>query len=120
MTIEGAEFEISLNAADSSCGITNSCEGEIDLTVEGGNSPFTYYWSNGATTEDIDGLCPGTYDVSVTDAGGCTLVDTTTLVAPSPIIIGIADIGDESCGGACDGYIDIDVFGGVAPYTYVW
>ena len=48
-------------------GVSN---GAIDLTVTG-TGPFTYSWSNGATTEDITGLPAGSYTVNVTGSGGC-------------------------------------------------
>jgi len=45
--------------------------GLIDLTVEGGISPYEYLWSNGEITEDLDPLAGGLYTVIVTDGNGC-------------------------------------------------
>jgi hypothetical protein len=45
--------------------------GAIDITADGGNPPFQFYWSNGANTEDISNLSAGSYSVSVTDGMGC-------------------------------------------------
>jgi len=51
----------------------NVCNGSADLTVSG-NDPFSYLWSNGSTSEDVSGLCVGTYDVTVTDNNECATV----------------------------------------------
>ena len=51
--------------------------GTIDLTAAGGLSPYTFQWSNGETTEDINILQPGTYTATVKDANGCTFFEST-------------------------------------------
>lgn len=53
--------------------------GSIDLSVSGGTSPYTYLWSNGATTQDISGLNIGTYSVVVTDFHNCTTTASETI-----------------------------------------
>ena len=65
------DFSLTLTTeiTETYCG---GCVGAIDLTVSGGQMPYTFSWSNSATTEDIDGLCIGVYNVTVTDATGCT------------------------------------------------
>lgn len=65
-----------------------SCEvsgNNIDLIVDGGEGPFTFQWSNGATTEDLSGVMPGTYQVLVEDALACQATHTST------VQIGIVD-----------------------------
>ena len=54
--------------------VTTTNNGAIDVTAAGGTPNYFYTWSNAATTEDLTGLLPGTYTVTVTDANGCTAV----------------------------------------------
>jgi subtilisin-like proprotein convertase family protein len=93
-------------------------DGTIDLTVTGATAPITFLWSNGATTEDLTNLTPGTYTVEVNDASGCLGVISFTVNPASPITIS-GSVIDENCGDQ-EGVIDIVVLGGVLPYTYLW
>lgn len=46
---------------------TNGTNGSIDITVTQGSQDYSFEWSNGATTEDLDNLESGSYDLTVTD-----------------------------------------------------
>jgi len=50
---------------------SNNADGSIDLMVNGGNLPYAFYWSNAATTKDVNNLMVGTYWVNITDANDC-------------------------------------------------
>ncbi|SDT10205.1 SprB repeat-containing protein [Winogradskyella sediminis] len=93
--------------------------GTVDLTVTGGTAPYTYAWSNTATTEDMVGLMAGTYNVTVTDANGCTA--TTSVTVSQPAAISASGVATHvSCNGGSNGTVDLTVVGGTAPYTYAW
>ena len=95
--------------------------GAIDLTVSGGTAPYFFSWSNGSTTEDINGLAAGTYTVDITDANGCTVTTVATITQPAGALsISLSVSQNVSCNGGADGAIDLSVIGGTAPYTYSW
>lgn len=66
-------------------------DGMIELIVLGGSPPFTYQWSNNATSKDIDNLSLGQYDVRVVDANGCQLINNFKVFPISPFTL-------NSCG----------------------
>ena len=105
--------------------VCNGALGQILLTSQSlGSAPFTYSWSNGATTQDITGLSAGTYTVDVTDSAGC--VDSTTLTLVDTSFTLTAIKSDQGCSypPANDGSIQITVtpyLGTLVPnYTHVW
>ncbi|GIV32986.1 MAG: hypothetical protein KatS3mg031_0521 [Chitinophagales bacterium] len=96
--------------------------GRIELQVSGGPPPYTYSWSNGATTRIVDGLTPGTYCVTVSDAGGClkdTCFQVTTQSHCSSLSLS-GTVTAVSVPGQNDGAVVLTVVGGTSPYSYSW
>lgn len=99
--------------------MVGEADGAIDLSVNGGTSPYSYQWENGTMTEDRSGLAVGTYSVTVTDDNDCTEEANYNVENPGTFIAN-ANIGDVSCFGDTDGSIDLEIQGGVEPYMYNW
>jgi hypothetical protein len=94
--------------------------GKVNITVSGGTTPYTYLWSNGATTQNITGLAPGIFVVTVTGVGGCTVVGQATVYNDNGAFnINNYIVSNEHCSNH-QGGIDISVQGGTTPYTYSW
>ena len=93
--------------------------GAISIITSGGTTPYTFSWSNGATTEDLSSLPTGFYSLIVTDFSNCTANYSTTILQPLDIVIG-QSITDVSCFGGNNGSIDMTPAGGVTPYSYSW
>ena len=109
--------DIDLTSQNLSC--FGSQDGSVSATATGGQSPYSYIWSNGMTSSAINNLSAGTYVVTITDDNGCVGYDEVEVFQPEPIEIE-ATITSETCFGAMDGSIDLSSVGGIAPYTYFW
>ncbi|MGV3589343.1 MAG: T9SS type A sorting domain-containing protein [Adhaeribacter sp.] len=94
-------------------------DGSVDLSVIGGTGPYTFMWSNGATTEDLTGVMASTYSVTVMDAMGKKAM-TSVMVGERgmPLTLSIAHQNVMRAGGY--GSIDLSIMGGVAPYSVLW
>ena len=110
-----------------SSGATNGCNGVIatDIVIYPSQVPFSIEWSNGATTEDISQLCPGTYTATITSANGCTKVITRIVNDCSgnipPVRITDFDLSKtKDCTQAGGGAVTAIITGGVQPLTYAW
>jgi len=75
-----------------------SANGSINTTVTGGTAPYSYVWSNGMNIADPTGLAAGTYNVTVTDAKGCTIVGGPyTLANPAAVTLTASSIVNTTC-----------------------
>lgn len=108
-----------MNSSVVSVGCAGGADGSVDITVQGGVFPYTYSWSNGAVTEDINNVSGGTFDVTVTDANLCTITATFTITEPTAITSSVAGT-DVTCNGANNGEADLTVSGGTTPYNFLW
>jgi gliding motility-associated-like protein len=97
--------------------------GAVNITATGGYSTaYTYSWTGPAsftaTTEDLSSRPAGIYNVTVTDAGGCTQGATATIQEPTLVTASVAKT-NVLCNGGTTGTITVtSASGGVSPYTY--
>jgi hypothetical protein len=98
------------------------CNGSItNLVIVGGTSPFSYLWSNGATTGEVFGLCAGSYTGTITDANGCVYSPPFPAVVVAPTALSVSmSVVDATTPGGNNGSVSATVSGGTAPYTYQW
>ncbi|MEK7415333.1 MAG: hypothetical protein AAB263_18660, partial [Planctomycetota bacterium] len=110
---------INLNAAVLSNTTCNGGNGSINLTITPPGNPYVINWSNGAMTEDLSNLLPGSYTVTVTTGVNCTAIQSFTVNDDPDEPVLTANFTAANCGFA-NGLIDLQVSGGVTPYTYSW
>jgi len=116
-----------------------TCDGILDVEVIKGAGGYTYQWSNGATTQDINNLCPGTYTVTVTDLAQCTNTQTFELCCCNETVeIEPGNFNTQKGNCYAEGIqntipltitgqaystnkmIETEIFGGTKDYTCVW
>ncbi|MFK8162694.1 MAG: hypothetical protein AB8H12_09555, partial [Lewinella sp.] len=115
VTDEGS-FGATAIVTDVSC--NGAADGSISLEL-GGTAPYTYVWSNESNEEALNGLAPGIYSVTITDATGCTAEVEAEVSEPGELVIE-AIVTNTGCSGEANGAIDLVMTGGTPPYTYEW
>ncbi|WP_341908435.1 T9SS type A sorting domain-containing protein [Fluviicola taffensis] len=105
-----------INASTVVCPATT---GTATAVVTGTNGPFTYLWSNAATTSSISSVPLGTYSCVITDALGCSVTKSTIIYATSPLNVGVSTV-NATCIYNTDGSANTIVSGGTAPYSYAY
>jgi hypothetical protein len=116
-------FNISggMTSTDVTC--NGSADGTATLTPTGGTASYTFAWDAAAgnqTTPSISNLASGTYFVTITDANGCSTIDSVTIVEPTVVGTSGGTSTDVTCNGANDGTASVVASGGTPAYTYSW
>ena len=76
-------LQLSSVTIDSPC--YQSCDGEISITISGGNSPYNISWRDSLNNEfnnsdfTVTNLCPSQYYINYIDENGCIEIDTIIL-----------------------------------------
>lgn len=100
------------------------CDGTASVAPTGGSgSGYTYNWQPGNPvgqgTDQVSGLCPGNWTVTITDGAGCDTTYAFT-IAPFTPITPVATVQQVPCNGACNGSISLNTTGGVGNLSYAW
>jgi len=77
---QNTSLETSVEVEHNTAFCSSTANGAIDLSIMGGSQPYSYTWSNNAMTEDLTGLEPGVYEVVITDADGCQVTLSITVL----------------------------------------
>jgi PKD repeat protein len=104
-----------INIVNENCG---QIDGSFEISASGGTTPYSYDIGLGAATNPIfENLASGVYNITLTDANGCSEVQSATVGSSSAINIFFVDILPETCG-QMNGGFTVNVTGGVAPYLF--
>ncbi|HEY1039601.1 MAG TPA: PKD domain-containing protein, partial [Bacteroidia bacterium] len=113
-------FTVTLSADSATC--FSACDGAINLTVASGSTafdPYTYTWSNGASTQNLSGLCAGNYNVTVKNTATCSQTVSATVFQPaSAVVVSQTNNTPVTCNGYSDGSIAVAASGGTPSYVY--
>ncbi|GAB4489263.1 MAG: hypothetical protein OHK0019_06600 [Saprospiraceae bacterium] len=111
---------LAANATATNESAAGANDGSATANPTGGTAPYTYLWSNAATTQTITGLAPGIYSVTITDDNDCTVEQTVVVNSFNCAISAEPAISNVTCAGANNGSVTLNLNGGTAPFTYLW
>lgn len=98
----------------------NTETGAVDITVNGGQSPYTYLWSNGNTNQNANNLPAGINTVTVTDSRGCETYESFNIIAADAPLAVATPLTPETCSDPFGGSASLDISEGAPPYAVEW
>ena len=109
---------LTLSVAGIAAACNGGCTGQLICIPSGGVSPYAFSWNTGCTTPSCNNICAGAYNLTVTDANGCTANGNTTVTQPASLALSFFPTPSHC--GVADGKDSVSVSGGTIPYTYSW
>ncbi|MEX2511616.1 MAG: gliding motility-associated C-terminal domain-containing protein [Cyclobacteriaceae bacterium] len=103
-------------------------DGFIEYEVNGGLGELSFSWQGpdgfAADSQNLTGIGSGIYQLTITEASGCTLTREFELIQPEPLTAAetTSDFGgfEIQCYGGNEGYIHLNVKGGSGTYAINW
>ncbi len=113
----GCTLSLTVDAINISCFGLN--DGSLTAIPSAGSAPYTFLWSNGATTQNLSNLSAGTYTVTATDANNCSMIATGMISQAAQLNAFASNIINIDCANP-KGSVELIVNGGNEPYTFLW
>ncbi len=105
---------LKIQAEPKSASCWNTADGRVDVAVTGGDFPYRYEWDQGqGNQKNLVNVAPGPYQLSVTDAKGCSATKSVAVGSPPPIqeaTFECLDLGTDS--------LSFFTTGGSPPYSF--
>ena len=95
-------------------------DGSVAVTPSGGTAPYSYLWSNGATTPTTTGLAAGEWKVTVQDANKCAVTGSISVEAASCTLNATLEKTNPLCFGNSNGRISAQTSGNNGTLTFIW
>ncbi len=118
-TIRQPAEELSTTFEQSEPSCNGGMDGMLRVIVHGGQAPYQYLWSTGATTPTINGLSAGNYRLTVSDALACSKENSFNLLEPTSFTLEVIELTDAPCTGE-GGSVKVAAFNAEGSVQYLW
>ncbi len=113
---EDETLQVQISKQDLMCPGTE--DGFITLLTTGGYEPYAYEWNVLGNGPTLNNLPAGEYSVTVTDAEGCTVVETVILTEQFQALEIEPLVENEKCYQNNDGSISVEIITGMQPVMF--
>lgn len=116
-----SNVNIQINSSTQNPSCSGNADGSINNTITGGTGPYSYLWSTGETSLNLNNKPAGNYTLTVFDKDQCASTKTITINDSNISLQNTAEVIDETCVGENDGSVNItNISNGKPPYKINW